>query len=150
MLACSTKEESKRLNAAEGARIIVSASGMMTGGRVLHHALRILPNPDATVVFVGYQSAGTRGRRIVNGEKEVKILGQWAPVKCKVARIGGFSAHADWKEIIRWLEGMPSPPKRTFVTHGEPDFAEAMAKHIRERFGWQVEVPQYGERVQLI
>jgi metallo-beta-lactamase family protein len=149
MLACSTKEESKRLNAAEGARIIVSASGMMTGGRVLHHALRILPNPDATVVFVGYQSAGTRGRRIVNGEKEVKILGQWAPVKCKVERIGGFSAHADWKEIIRWLEGLPSAPRRVFITHGEADAAAAMAGHICDRFGWPTEVPNYGEKISL-
>ena len=149
MLAASTREDSKRLDSMEGSRIIISASGMMNGGRVLHHALRILPDENATVVFVGYQAAGTLGRRVADGEKQVKVLGQWIPVKCKIEKIGGFSAHADWKEVIRWLEGMPSSPKRVFVTHGEPDAAEAMAAHIRERFGWQIEVPQYGERFDL-
>ena len=149
MLACNTRDESKRINGMQGSRIIISASGMMNGGRVLHHALRLLPNENATVVFVGYQAAGTLGRRVADGEKQVKVLGQWIPVKCKIEKIGGFSAHADWKEVIRWLEGMPSAPKKAFVTHGEPDSAEAMAKHISERFGWQIEVPQYGERVQL-
>jgi len=150
MLACSTRDDSKRINSMEGPRIIISASGMMNGGRVLHHALRLLPDENATVVFVGYQAAGTLGRRVADGEKQVKVLGQWIPVRCKIEKIGGFSAHADWKEVIRWLEGMPSPPKRVFVTHGEPEAAEAMANHIRERFGWQMEVPQYGEKFDLI
>ena len=149
MLSCSSREESKRLNAAEGARVIISASGMMTGGRVLHHAIRLVPNPEATLVFVGYQAAGTIGRRILDGESEVKILGQWIPVRCRIERIGGFSAHADWKEVLHWLEGMSSAPRRTFLTHGEPTPANAMAGHIRERFGWIVEVPQYGERFEL-
>ena len=149
MLACNTRDESKRINGMSGSRIIISASGMMNGGRVLHHALRLLPDENATVVFVGYQAGGTLGRRVADGEKQVKVLGQWIPVKCKIEKIGGFSAHADWKEVIRWLEGMPSAPKKVFVTHGEPDAAAAMASHIRERFGWQIEVPQYGERVQL-
>ncbi len=149
MLACSTRQESKKINGMEGARIIVAASGMMNGGRILHHALRLLPDENATVVFVGYQAAGTTGRRVADGEKQVKILGQWVPVRCKLEKIGGFSAHADWKEVVRWLEGMPSPPKKVFVTHGEPDAAEAMAGRIRERFGWAVEVPQYGEKFEL-
>ncbi|MDQ2856661.1 MAG: MBL fold metallo-hydrolase [Acidobacteriota bacterium] len=149
MLTCSTREQSKQLNSAEGARVIISASGMMTGGRVLHHAIRLVPNPEATLVFVGYQAAGTIGRRIQDGESEVKILGQWIPVRCRVEKIGGFSAHADWKEILHWLEGMPSAPRRTFLTHGEPAPAVAMADHIKERFGWTVEVPQYGERFEL-
>ena len=149
MLACSSRDESKRLNKDEGARLIISAAGMMTGGRVLHHAIRLLPDPNATLVFVGYQAAGTTGRRILNGEPEVKIMGQWVPVRCRIERIGGFSAHADWQEIIRWLEGMTGAPRRTFLTHGEPDAANAMADHIRQRFGWEVEVPQYGERFSL-
>jgi metallo-beta-lactamase family protein len=149
MIASTTREESKRLNAAEGARIIISASGMMSGGRVLHHALRLLPDENATVVFVGYQAAGTLGRRVADGEKEVKVLGQWIPVRCKIEKIGGFSAHADWKEVVRWLADMPAPPRRVFVTHGEPDAADAMAGHLRDRFGWQVEVPQYGEKFEL-
>ncbi|MFN2576772.1 MAG: MBL fold metallo-hydrolase RNA specificity domain-containing protein [Pyrinomonadaceae bacterium] len=150
MLACNTRDESKRINSMQGARIIIAASGMMNGGRVLHHALRLLPDENATVVFVGYQAAGTLGRRVADGDKQVKVLGQWIPVKCRIEKIGGFSAHADWKEVVRWLEGMPSPPRRVFVTHGEPDAAEGMATHIRERFGWVVEVPQYGERFELI
>ena len=149
MMAASSKQESKRLNDVQGARVIISASGMMTGGRVLHHALRMVPDPDATLVFVGYQAAGTLGRRILDGEPEVKILGQWVPVRCRIVKIGGFSAHADWKEVLRWLEGMAGAPRRTFLTHGEPLAASAMAAHIKERFGWVVEVPQYGERFEL-
>ena len=149
MLACSTRDESKRINKMEGARIIISASGMMNGGRVLHHALRLLPDENATVVFVGYQAAGTLGRRVSDGEKQVKVLGQWIPVRCRIEKIGGFSAHADWKEVVRWLEGLPASPKRVFVTHGETGSAEAMARHIRERFNWEIEVPQYGERFEL-
>ena len=151
MNTASSRQESKRLNDAKGARVIVSASGMMTGGRVLHHALRIVPDPEATIVFVGYQAAGTTGRRILDGEPEVKILGQWVPVRCRTAKIGGFSAHADWKEVLRWLDGMESGvPRMTFLTHGEPEAATAMGEHIKDKFGWNVHVPQYGERVDLV
>ena len=150
MNTASSREESKRLNTAKGARVIISASGMMTGGRVLHHGLRLVPDPETTIVFVGYQAAGTIGRRILEGEPEVKILGQWIPVRCRVAKIGGFSAHADWKEVLHWLEGMEGgAPRRIFLTHGEPEAANAMAGHIKEKFGWNVHVPQYGERVEL-
>jgi metallo-beta-lactamase family protein len=149
MIAASTREESKRLNNMKGARIIVSASGMLTGGRVLHHAMRILPDENATIVFVGYQAAGTTGRRIQDGEREVKIMKQWIPVRCHIEKVEGFSAHADWKAVLRWLEGLPEAPKTVFTTHGEPEAAEAMAQHIRERFGWNVIVPQYGEKIDL-
>jgi len=109
-----------------------------------------VPNPEATIVFVGFQAAGTTGRRIQDGEPEVKIMGQWVPVRCRVAKIGGFSAHADYGEVLKWLEGMKDGvPSRTFLTHGEPDAANAMAGHIKERFGWNVHVPQYGERFEM-
>jgi metallo-beta-lactamase family protein len=99
--------------------------------------------PDARATILG--------RRILDGEPEVRILKQWVPVKCRVARIGGFSAHADWKEVLHWLEGMESGvPQRTFLTHGEPEAAQAMGAHIKERFGWNVHVPQDGERVELV
>jgi len=151
MMTASSRQESKKLNDAQGARVIISASGMMTGGRVLHHAMRLVPNPEATIVFVGYQAAGTTGRRILDGEPEVKIMGQWIPVRCRVTKIGGFSAHADYGEVLQWLAGMKSGvPSRTFLTHGEPEAANAMAGHIKERFGWNVHVPQYGERVELV
>ncbi|HYN84736.1 MAG TPA: MBL fold metallo-hydrolase [Pyrinomonadaceae bacterium] len=149
MVTASTREESKRLNEERGARIIISASGMMTGGRVLHHAVRILPDPNATVVFVGYQAAGTTGRRVLDGEREVRVMKQNVPVRCHVVRIGGLSAHADWKEVLRWLEPLPRPPRRSFTTHGEPEAARAMAERISERYGWRVDAPDYGDRVEL-
>ncbi|MEO6334950.1 MAG: MBL fold metallo-hydrolase [Pyrinomonadaceae bacterium] len=149
MSTTSTRDESKRLNEMKGTRIIISASGMMTGGRVLHHAMRVLPNENATVIFVGYQAAGTTGRRIQEGEREVRIMKNWIPVRCHVEKVEGFSAHADWKAVIRWLEGLPAAPKTVFTTHGEPDAAAAMAEHIRVRFGWNVVVPGYEQSVEL-
>ncbi|MDM7921541.1 MAG: MBL fold metallo-hydrolase, partial [Pyrinomonadaceae bacterium] len=127
MRTASTRDESKRLNDMSGARIIISASGMMTGGRVLHHAIRMVPDENATIVFVGFQAAGTTGRRLQDGEQEVKIMKQWVPVRAKIEKVEGFSAHADWKAVLRWLEGLPEPPKTVFTTHGEPDAAAAMA-----------------------
>jgi metallo-beta-lactamase family protein len=151
MTTASSRQESKRLNDAQGARVIISASGMMTGGRVLHHAMRLVPDPEATIVFVGYQAAGTTGRRILEGEPEVKIMGQRVPVRCRIAKIGGFSAHADYAEVLRWLGGIESGvPRQTFLTHGEPEAANAMAGHIKEKFGWNVHVPQYGEKFELV
>ena len=150
MQTASTREESKRLNEERGVRILISASGMMTGGRVLHHARRILPDERATVLFVGYQAAGTTGRKVLDGSRFVRIMKEDVPVRCHVERIGGLSAHADWKEVLRWLEPLPSAPRRVFTTHGEPEAAEAMAEHIRKRFGWRVDAPQYGEHVELL
>ena len=149
MKTAATRDESKKVNDMRGTRIIISASGMLTGGRVLHHAVRILPQENATIIFVGYQAAGTIGRRILEGEREVKIMKGWVPVNCHVERVEGFSAHADWKAVLRWLEGIPNTPKEAFTTHGEPDAAEAMAQHIRDRFGWNVVVPEYEQVVEL-
>jgi metallo-beta-lactamase family protein len=151
MVTASTREESKRLNEEKGTRILISASGMMTGGRVLHHARRILPDERATVLFVGYQAAGTTGRKVVDGAQFVRIMKGDVPVRCRVERIGGLSAHADWQEVLRWLEPLrETPPQRVFTTHGEPEAAAAMAGHIHEQFGWRVDAPQYGESVELV
>jgi metallo-beta-lactamase family protein len=149
MLTASTRDESKRLNDEKGARVIISASGMMTGGRVLHHARRILPDARATVLFVGFQAAGTTGRKILEGARYVRIMKEDVPVRCRVERIGGLSAHADYSEVLRWLAPLEHAPRRVFTTHGEPEAAAAMAAHITERFGWRVEVPRYGEQVEL-
>jgi metallo-beta-lactamase family protein len=149
MSTASSKEESKRLNEMRGCRIIISASGMMTGGRVLHHAMRMLPDENATLVFVGFQAVGTTGRRIQDGEREVKIMKNMVPVRCHIERVEGFSAHADWQDVLRWLSGLRRPPKMVFTTHGEPESAAAMARHIRERFGWNVVIPEYGQTVEL-
>lgn len=149
MQTTSTREESKRLNDMRGPRVIISASGMLTGGRVLHHAMRILPDERATIVFVGYQAAGTTGRRVQDGEREVRIMKNWIPVRCHIERVEGFSAHADWKAVLRWLSGLESAPKTVFTTHGEPESAEAMAQHIRDAYGWNVVVPEYQQTVEL-
>ena len=149
MTTASSRDESKKLNDMRGTRIIISASGMLTGGRVLHHAMRVLPNKDATIIFVGYQAAGTTGRRILDGEPEVRIMKSWIPVRCHIEKIEGFSAHADWKAVLRWLSGLKVTPKKVFTTHGEPEAAEAMAQHIHDEYGWTVEVPHYGETVEL-
>lgn len=149
MTTASTREESKKLNQLGGCRIIISASGMLTGGRVLHHAIRILPDENATVIFVGFQAAGTTGRRIQDGERDVKIMKNWVPVRCRVEKVEGFSAHADWQGVLKWLGGLTAAPQTIFTTHGEPAAAEAMAGHIREKFGWNVHVPFYGESVEL-
>jgi len=149
MRTAASRDESKQLNNMKGPRIIVSASGMLSGGRVMHHAMRVLPDENATIIFVGYQAAGTTGRRVQDGEPEVRIMKNWVPVRCTVEKVEGFSAHADWKGVIRWLEGLPAAPKTIFTTHGEPESAEAMAGHIREHFGWNVVVPQYEQTVEL-
>ena len=149
MLTTSSRADSMKLNDEKGTRIIISASGMMTGGRVLHHAMRVLPNANATLVFVGYQAAGTTGRRIQDGSREVRIMKHWILVNCRVEHVQGFSAHADWKAVLRWLGGLPTAPKTVFTTHGEPEAAEAMAQHIRENLGWNVHVPHYGETIEL-
>ncbi len=150
MRTASSRDESKKINDMRGPRIIISASGMMSGGRVLHHAVRILPQENATVIFVGYQAAGTTGRRIQDGERQVKIMKGWVDVNCHVEKVEGFSAHADWKAVLQWLEGLPTAPQMVFTTHGEPDAAQAMAQHIRDRFGWNVSVPEYEEVVELV
>jgi metallo-beta-lactamase family protein len=149
MSTTSSRDQSKLVNDMKGPRIIISASGMLSGGRVLHHAMRVLPNRNATIIFVGYQAAGTNGRRIQDGEREVKIMKQWIPVNCHVERVEGFSAHADWQAVLKWLGGLSKAPRTVFTTHGEPDAAEAMAQHIRERFSWNVVVPQYGQTIDL-
>jgi metallo-beta-lactamase family protein len=150
MTTTSSRDESKRINDMSGARIIISASGMMTGGRVLHHAMRILPNEKATVVFVGFQAAGTRGRQVLDGQHEIKIMRNIVPVRCHVEKVEGFSAHADWKGILRWLGGLQHAPKAIFLTHGEPEGSDALAEHIKERFGWNIVIPALGQTIELI
>jgi metallo-beta-lactamase family protein len=144
----TSPNESKRLNEFEGPGIIISASGMATGGRVLHHLKHRLPNPRNTVLFVGYQSEGTRGRRMLDGEKEIKIHGQMIPVEAELRVVSGFSAHADWKETLRWMEGFQSPPRQTLLVHGEPSALQGL-KHRVEAQGWKAYVPRYLEQVEL-
>jgi metallo-beta-lactamase family protein len=129
--------------------IIISASGMATGGRVLHHLKAALPDSKNTVLFVGYQAAGTRGRQLVDGEKAVKIHGQIIPVQARVELVESMSAHADSVEILRWLGGFTKPPRLTFIVHGEPVAMEALAGTIHDRLGWITKMPEHRETVDL-
>jgi metallo-beta-lactamase family protein len=142
-------EESKALTRSAGPAIIVSSSGMATGGRVLHHLKQLLPDARNTVLFVGYQAAGTRGRLLVDGARTVKIHGEIIPVAARVVKNDQMSAHADRDEIMRWLRGFTRPPTRTFLVHGEPDAMGALAVTIRHELGWAVHQPQHRERVAL-
>jgi len=141
-------EESKRLNELTGPAMIISASGMATGGRILHHLKHHLPDPNSTVLLVGYQAEGTRGRRLLEGEKAIRIHGEMVEVRAKVITVSGFSAHGDWRELLRWADGFRAPPKQTFLVHGEAPALEALKGRIAQR-GWPVHVPVHLETVQL-
>jgi metallo-beta-lactamase family protein len=141
-------EQSKTLNHLKGTAVIIAGSGMCTGGRIKHHLSSNIGRRESTVLFVGYQAEGTLGRVILSGAREVRIHGQTHRVRARVRRISGFSAHADRAELERWLTPQRQPPRRLFVTHGEPEAAEALAATLRSR-GWQIQIPDYGERVDL-
>jgi metallo-beta-lactamase family protein len=142
-------EDSKAIDRSSGPKIIISASGMATGGRVLHHLQRFLPDPQSTVLLVGYQANGTRGRSLLEGAEELKIHGQYVPVRAHVAHFDGLSAHGDYTEIVEWLRQSAVSPRRVFVTHGEPGPADALRRRLRDAFGWQTEVPELGASVSL-
>jgi metallo-beta-lactamase family protein len=146
---CSTVEQSKRLNDINGPVIIVSASGMATGGRILHHLQRRLPDPRTTVLLVGFQAMGTRGRSLQDGARTIKMFGAQLPVLARVETIYGLSAHADQEETLRWLAGFSRPPGQTYLVHGEPPEAQALAGAIQARFGWRVRSARDGEQVEL-
>jgi len=149
LVTVGTVDESKRLNELGGPALIVSASGMATGGRVLHHLRHRLPDPSTTVVFVGYQADGTRGRRILDGETEVKIFGEMVPVRAQVRKIPSLSAHADADELTIWAGQAESVPRTVFVTHGEPEASRALAERFETCFGWKCVIPTLEETVTL-
>jgi metallo-beta-lactamase family protein len=147
--AVGSAAESKQLVASRAPAIVISASGMATGGRVLHHLRATLPDPRNTILFVGFQAAGTRGRRLVDGDVQVKIHGRMIPVQAKVDIVTSMSAHADSREIMHWLRGFTRPPKVTFLVHGEPDAMDALGGVITQELGWTVRMPEHGQRVEL-
>ena len=142
-------EESKQLNGRHGPMVILAASGMATGGRVVHHLKAFAPDARNTILFAGFQAAGTRGATIVAGAESVKIHGEYVPVRAEVAALSNLSGHADYTEILRWLEGFEAPPKRTFITHGEPVAADTLRRRIAEQKGWPCIVPEYLESFDL-
>ena len=144
-----TVDDSKAINRVPGTAIIIAGSGMCTGGRIKHHLVDNITRPESTILFVGYQAQGTLGRQIVNGDKKVRILGQYYPVRANIAQLSGFSAHADRDELMRWLSGFRKPPKRLFVTHGESEVADLFSEYVRQKMAWEVLVPDYREQVLL-
>jgi metallo-beta-lactamase family protein len=142
-------EESKRLNELRWPSLIVSASGMASGGRVLHHLKAYAPDARNTIVFAGFQAAGTRGAAMVSGAQAVKIHGQYVPVRAEVVHLDSLSAHADRDGLLAWLGALPRPPRKVFVNHGEPVAADALRLAIEERFGWPVQVAEHGQRCTL-
>jgi metallo-beta-lactamase family protein len=122
---------------------------MVEGGRILHHMKTLLPDPINTVVFVGFQAPGTRGSSILGGAETVKIHGEHVPIRAEVVELDNLSAHGDWEEMIEWLRQTKEAPRRTFVTHGEPEAAKAFQKHLREKLNWKSEIPEYKQKVTL-
>jgi metallo-beta-lactamase family protein len=143
-----TPEESRSLNELGFPSIIISASGMATGGRVLHHLARCLPDARSTVILPGYQSEGTRGRQLSDGARTVKMLGQYVPVRARVVVVDAFSAHADADELVHWLKPV-EPPDTCYAVHGEQRAADALAERLGEELGWKAVVPTQGERVRV-
>ena len=145
----NSAEESKRLNAQPGPMIILAASGMATGGRVVHHLKAFAPWQRNTILFAGFQAAGTRGATILSGAESVKIHGEYVPIRAEVQNLSNLSAHADYAEILHWLDGFAAAPRRTFITHGEPVAADALRRRIEEAKRWNCTVPDYRETFEL-
>ncbi len=143
MTLVGTPAESERLTRSRWPKVVISASGMATGGRVLHHLKAMAPNPRNAIVFPGFQVGGTRGAALIGGAREVKIHGQYVAVKAEVSHLEGFSGHADADGLIAWLRGFAQPPQQTFVVHGEPAAADALRLRIQDELGWRVSVPDH-------
>ncbi len=145
----TTRAQSVEINELKRPHVVISASGMVTGGRILHHLARRLPDPRCTVVFVGFQAPGTRGELILSGRPSIKIHGRDVEIKCRIEKFEQFSDHADYEEILGWLSHFRRPPRRTFLVHGEPPAAEALREKIVQKYGWDVHVAKYLEEVPL-
>ena len=145
----ATPEESQRLTRSRWPKVVISAAGMATGGRVLHHLKAMAPNPRNAIVFPGFQVGGTRGANLIAGAKEVKIHGEFIAVKAEVSHLEGFSGHADANELMDWLRALDAPPEKTFVVHGEPAAADALRLRIKSELGWPVAVPEHGSSVEV-
>jgi metallo-beta-lactamase family protein len=139
-----TTDESKAINHIAGTAIIIAGSGMCTGGRIKHHLVTNISRKESTILFVGYQAAGTLGRHIVEGNKTVRILGQNYPVRARIAQIHGFSAHADRNELFSWISGLKRAPRHVFITHGEARAARSFGEFLHEKTGWEISIPEYG------
>jgi metallo-beta-lactamase family protein len=142
-------KESRALNSQRGPAIIISASGMLSGGRVLHHLKSFGPDAKNTILLCGFQAAGTRGEALIHGAEVVKIHGEYIPMHAEVVSLEGLSAHADYVELGDWLADVERPPQRVFLTHGEPSAQDAFRRYLRDRLGWKCDIPELGEVVEL-
>ncbi len=149
LVAVVSAQESKAVVQRAGPAIVVSASGMATGGRVLHHLANGLSDSRNTVLFVGFQAAGTRGRQLIEGAPEVKMFGEMIPVHARIEKLNGMSAHADAGEIVQWLRTLPKPPQVTYLVHGEPSAQDTLRTRIETELAWNVQVPVHGDRVPI-
>ena len=145
----ASPQQSKELTASRRSAVVISSSGMATGGRVLHHMAAALPDPRNTILFVGYQAAGTRGRSLVDGSREVRIHGRQIAVNAVVAKLDSMSAHADRNEILRWLQTLPAPPQRLFLVHGERGPMQSLGQHVAQRLGWATHAPAHLEKIAI-
>lgn len=145
----NTVDQSKAINHIKGTAIIIAGSGMCTGGRIKHHLKNNLSRPESTILFVGYQAVGTLGRTIQDQPAGVRIFGEMQPLRARIEKISGFSAHADRNELLRWITALKKPPRRVFITHGEPDAANAFKKFLSEKTGWPCTVPEYQQAIML-
>jgi metallo-beta-lactamase family protein len=143
LLFTRSSEQSKAINRVRGTAIIIAGSGMCTGGRIKHHLAQHISRKESTVLFVGYQAEGTLGREILDGAERVRILGSEYPVRARIARVRGFSAHADRDELLAWITSLQNPPRRVFVNHGDAEAATGFRDLLRERTGWEVDAPDY-------
>ena len=146
---CRSVEESKAINSIKGSCIIMAGSGMCTGGRIKHHLIQNVSHPESTILFIGYQAAGTLGRQIVDGHSQVRIHGHLRPLQARVEQLSSFSAHADRNGLLKWLLSFKSPPKHLFLTHGEKEVALKFAQFLRKEKGLKVSVPEYLEEWEL-
>jgi len=145
-----SEEASRALNTNEGPAVILAGSGMATGGRVVHHLRTLLPDPKNTVLLAGFQAPGTRGEALEHHAADVKIFGDYVPVRAEIDELDSMSAHADYMELITWLSSLKDdPPGRVFLTHGEPIPADEFRKHLQRHFGWHPEIPEYKDVVRL-
>ena len=150
VLLTRTTAQSKAINSVAGPAVIISSSGMMTGGRIVHHLRQRLPSERNTIVIGGYMAVGTRGRQLQDGARFIRMFGHDVPVRAAVESAPGLSGHADRTELLRWLGDLDQAPRRTFLTHGEPASADAFAHELKTTRGWNVTAPSLGEKIELV
>jgi metallo-beta-lactamase family protein len=146
----NTKEESQAIDAIETPKVIISASGMLEGGRVLHHIKSFAPNEKNAIIFSGYQAAGTRGADMTHGKPSIKVFGQTIPIRAEIKVLSNMSAHADYDEILAWMKHFNHHPRKVFITHGEPEAASALKDKIQERYKWKCVIPEYLKTEELV